>query len=777
MRNGMKSTATIPFTVAIAGNPNCGKTTLFNGLTGSNQRIGNWPGVTVEKKEGSYQYADRRVSVIDLPGIYSLSAYSEDERIARAYLLSGKADLVINIIDSTNLERNLYLTTQLIEMRVPMIVVLNMSDLAVRRGMEIDVKHFEMHIGCPVVAISAVKKADIERVKMVLRDHIECPSASDARIDYSNEVENAVEELSPHLEEVSKVLGANPRWTAMKIIEGDDWVIGKVIERTGLCRKDIDDAQMSLEKIFGDGPDILIADSRYGFSRGIAKDVMIKKREKKPLTEQIDRVVLSRVFGIPIFFIVMYAVFWVTINLGGAFIDFFDVLFGAVFVDGFGALLTRLGSPDWLTTFLAGGVGAGLQTVSTFIPIIFTMFFMLSLLEDSGYMARAAFVMDRFMRWIGLPGKAFVPLLVGFGCTVPAIMATRTLENKKDRVLTVLICPLMSCGARLPVYALFSAAFFPMVAQNIVFSLYIVGIVLAILSGLLLKNTLFRGEPAPFVMELPHYHSPRFRHIMLHTWNRLRIFMFRAGKVIVAVVIVLGFLGSLGMDGSFGNENSENSVLARIGKIITPVFNPIGIHRDNWPASVALFTGFFAKEAVVGTVNSLYSQIDMADEEKSEEDRFDFGMSIKEAVLSIPSNIAGIGKTFTRPFGARIEGDVLTDEAASEELEVDKGVFGSLRRRFDGGAGAYAYLLFVLIYVPCVAALGAAVREVGGVMALFDAVYLTLLGWCVATLFYQVTAGHQILFIFIPVLILALLTAGLAAAGKRLKIRSRAEQR
>lgn len=769
-----KNKATKTFTVAIAGNPNCGKTTLFNGLTGSTQRIGNWPGVTVEKKEGSYQYGDSKISVIDLPGIYSLSAYSEDEQIARGYLLSGKADLVINIIDSTNLERNLYLTVQLIEMAVPMIVVLNMSDIAEKRGVEIDVKHFEEHIGCPVVAISAVKKADIERVKMVLQAHIWCPSASDARVDYSNEIEKAVEELMPHLIEVSKVLGANPRWTAVKVIEGDEWIIDKVIDRTGLSRKNIDEVRMNLEKIFGEGPDVLVADYRYGFSHGITREVMKKKREKKPLTEQIDQVVLSRLFGIPIFFIAMYAVFWVTINLGGAFIDFFDILFGAVFVNGFSALLTFLGSPDWLTAFLAGGVGAGIQTVSTFVPIIFTMFFMLALLEDSGYMARAAFVMDRFMRWIGLPGKAFVPMLIGFGCTVPAIMATRTLENKKDRVLTVMICPLMSCGARLPVYALFAAAFFPMVAQNIVFSLYMVGIVLAVLSGLLLKNTLFRGEPAPFVMELPHYHSPRFRHIMLHTWNRLRLFLFRAGKVIVAVVIVLGFLGSLGVDGSFGNKDSENSVLSRIGKIITPVFNPIGIHKDNWPASVALFTGLFAKEAVVGTVNSLYSQIGMAGEGESEEDTFDFGMSVKAAVRSVSANIADIGNTFTSPFGARLGDKFITEKVVSEELEVDTGVFGSLRRNFDGGAGAYAYLLFVLIYVPCVAALGAAAREVGGVMALFNAVYLTLLGWCVATLFYQVTVGHQVLFIFIPVSILAILTAGLAAAGKRLRTRNNA---
>jgi ferrous iron transport protein B len=755
------------FKIAVAGNPNCGKTTLFNGLTGASQRIGNWPGVTVEKKTGEFRYGQNTYSVTDLPGIYALSAYSEDEQVARGYLLSGDADLVINIVDATNLERNLYLTSQLLEMRVPLIVVVNMTDLAEKRGIQVDARHLEKHLGCPVVAISAIRSSDIERVRQALAAKADSTDVPGARIEYPDEVEKAIEKLAPRLGHVSKILGANPRWTAVKLIEGDFWVTGKVLERSDLSENEITSFRDGIKKVLGESPDTLVADYRYGFAHGLVKDVVKRKVQRKAFTEQLDRVILSRVFGIPIFLAVMYAMFWVTINLGGAFIDFFDILFGTVFVDGFGTLLAGANAPEWLITFLADGVGAGIQTVSTFIPIIFTMFLMLSLLEDSGYMARAAFVMDRGMRWIGLPGKAFVPMLVGFGCTVPAIMATRTLENRKDRMLTALIAPFMSCGARLPVYALFAAAFFPLAAQNIVFSLYMVGITLAVLSGLLLKNTLFKGEPTPFIMELPPYHAPRLRHIMKHTWNRLRIFMFRAGKVIVAVVIVLGFLGSLGVDGTFGNEDSEDSVLARIGKVITPVFSPMGIEKDNWPASVALFTGLFAKEAVVGTVSALYSQIDGAAGESGEEEAgVDLLGGVGEAFASVPANLAGLGGTVSSPLGARVGEEIGDEQAAADELEVETGVFSALRSRFHSGAGAYAYLLFVLIYIPCVAVLGVAAREIGGGMTVFMTGYLTLLGWIVATLFFQLTVGGSLLWTAVPVALGALMVGGLVLAGK-----------
>jgi len=756
------------YNVAIAGNPNCGKTTLFNGLTGSNQKIGNWPGVTVEKKEGSFRHGGMAIHVVDLPGIYSLSAYSEDEQVARGYLLSGKVDMVINILDATNLERNLYLTTQLLEMKVPIIIVLNMMDLAQKRNLEIDVAHMEAHLGCPIIPISAVRREDIESVKDKVAKALSSPQVSKTRVSYSNEIEEAVVTLSPSLGEISQILGTDERWTAVKIIENDRWVIDKTVGRKALTTERIRSIQRDLEKLLGEPSDTLVADYRYGFTHGIVRDVVRRGRERRSLTERIDKVVLSRALGVPIFLGAMYIMFFITMNVGGAFIDFFDGFFSTIFVEGFGEVLTSINAPVWLITVIAGGVGGGIRTMGAFIPIIFTMFFMLSILEDSGYMARAAFVMDRFMRWIGLPGKAFVPLLIGFGCTVPAIMATRTLENRRDRILTVFITPFMSCGARFPVYALFAAAFFSSRANVVVFSLYVVGIVLAILTGLLLKGTLFRGEPTPFVMELPPYHSPRFRHIMYHSWTRLKLFMLRA-RVLIPMIMFLSLLNSAGLDGSFGNENSEKSILSKIGKTITPVFSPIGIEEENWPASVALFTGLFAKEAVVGTLNALYNQMDMANVETGENERdFDALRGIAISLRTIPKNLSTLGSALVDPLGIRAGSEMGDEYAAARTLEVEQGVFYSMRKRFTGGpAQAYAYMLFVLIYVPCIVAVAAMAREIGFVFTLFSVLYLTVLGWIVSTLFYQLTVGHQMLWIAIPLALVCVIYGFLYVLGTR----------
>jgi ferrous iron transport protein B len=762
-----KKTKSTVYNVAIAGNPNCGKSTLFNGLTGSTQHIGNWPGVTVEKKEGTCRSGDVSIHVVDLPGIYSLTAVNEDERIARGYLLSRKSDLIVNILDATNLERNLYLTTQLLEMKIPIIIVLNMMDLAERKRISIDVAHMEAHLGVPVIPVSAVRRDDVERVKNALVQALESKKISGTRVAYANEIEEVISAISPSLGQVSRKLGADARWTAVKVIENDEWVIDKVLQEGELTEERIRDFQKGLEKLLGEPSDTLVADYRYGFTHGIVRDVLKRKEERRSLTERIDKVVLSGALGVPIFLGVMYVMFFVTMNVGGAFIDFFDGFFGALFVDGFGAFLNRVNAPVWAATILAGGLGGGIRTMAAFVPIIFMMFFMLSVLEDSGYMARAAFVMDRFMRWIGLPGKAFVPLLVGFGCTVPAIMATRTLENRRDRILTVFITPFMSCGARFPVYALFAAAFFPRGANAVVFSLYLVGVVLAILTGLLLKSTLFKGEPTPFVMELPPYHSPRFRHIMYHSWNRLKLFMLRA-RVLVPMVIFLSFLNSFGIDGSFGNENTHKSLLTNVGKIITPVFTPIGITRDNWPASVALFSGIFSKEAVVGTLNALYSQMDMATErvvddgEGRENAAFRLGPRLLDALRTVPRNLAGLGEALANPLKASAG-----SPAGVQQPDESSGLFRALRSRFsEGPAQAYAYLLFVLIYVPCIVAVAAIGREIGPMLAVLSVFYLTLLGWIVSTLFYQVAVGRQFLWIAISLAMLGAIAGVLYLLGR-----------
>lgn len=768
--------------IAVIGNPNTGKTTLFNGITGGNQRIGNWPGVTVEKISGTVKTEGQEITVVDLPGIYSLSANSEDEIIARDYMLSGEPELVINIVDASNLERNLFLTTNLLEMNVPVLLVLNMMDVAKKNSISIDTKLLEEELRVPVVAISATEQEGINNVVQRIQKEVRKKSEYSAEISYPNEIETVITQWADRVEDIATQLGTTARWVCIKLLEGDTWITEKVVNLGAVTKEEIEQKAAWAESMLNDTPDVIIAEYKYGFIQGLAKSVVRKTDRRQSVSDKIDKLAMHKLLGIPIFLGVMYLLFWLTMNAGGAFIDFFDIFFGTIFVDGSAILLGALSAPAWLVSILANGIGAGIQTVATFIPIIFAMFLMISLLEDSGYMARAAFVMDRFMRWLGLPGKAFIPMLVGFGCTIPAVMATRTLENKKDRHLTIFMAPCMSCGARLPVYALFAAAFFPGRPGLVVFSIYMAGILVALITGLVLKNTLFKGEPSHFVMELPPYHAPRLRHIMFHTWNRLKIFMFRAGKVIIIVVAILSFFSSLGVDGSFGNEDSETSVLAKIGKTITPIFRPMGIEKDNWPATVSIFTGLFAKEAVVGTLNSLYSQIEASGAGESadrtteetetmpEAETFSFWGGIGEAFTTIPENLSGVFTGLSDPLGVgMIGGD---PETVAEEVEADTSIYASMRNYFNAGPlQAYAFLLFILIYFPCVAALGAIIREIGRGFGWLAVGYLTLMGWIVATLFYQLTVAHQAIWIIIPIMLLGAIYALFVVLGRRQQAR------
>lgn len=774
-------------TVAIAGNPNSGKTTLFNGLTGSSQRTGNWPGVTVEKKTGILYSSGRSVSVVDLPGIYSLSCHSEDERVARDFVLSGEADAVLDIVDASNLERNLFLTLNLIEMRIPVIVALNMTDLAAKKGITVDPAALSAALGVPVVALSATVKDDLARVKENLASLIDQACASSLRVDYPAEIETVLTAWEGRLGPLAKDLNADPRWFALKVLERDEFLSAKAFKTGAIDAATVEATVARIEKVQGDSPDALIASAKYERISEVAARACTgveKARITASLGEKIDGVVLNRALGIPVFLLVMYLMFWTVMNVGGAFIDFFDILFGAIFVDGSGALLGMLGSPEWLTAILAGGLGAGIQTVATFVPIVFFMFLILSLLEDSGYMARAAFVMDRALRAIGLPGKAFIPMIVGFGCTVPAVMATRTLENKRDRYITVFMVPFMSCGARLPVYALFGAAFFGANSGLMVLSLYLVGVALAVLTGFMLKNTLFKGEPAPFVMELPPWHLPRLGGVLRYTSLRLNSFVVRAGKVIVLVVAILGVLNSIGTDGSFGNEDSDSSVLTVLGKGVAPVFAPMGLREENWPAAVGMFTGLFAKEAVVGTLNGLYGQMGALEnqaeaatpgaeavtagadgsvmeatsavESAGDIDGWTFGDSVVEAFASIPAAFGDLAGSLVDPLGfSVISGD---EETVAEEVEADGGIFASMRGYFANDIHAvYAYLLFILIYFPCFAALGAIVRELGNLFGFIAVAYLTVLAWITSTLYYQIAAGHNPLWIAVALVLLALI--------------------
>jgi len=726
-------------TVAIVGNPNCGKTSLFNALTGARQKVGNWPGVTVDRKEGTFQYDGRQVRVIDLPGVYSLAvagASSIDERIARDYILSQAADVIVNILDASNLERNFYLTTQLLEMGLPMILALNMMDAARSKGLVIDTQSFQDRLGLPVRGVVAPTGEGLDLLKAAMAASAVRQYKPKLSVEFGTALEAEIVQLAALLPQKSNSNTAYARWTAIKLLEDDTSVAEKFDDS---IKQAVVAAQARISDATKEDTDILIADRRFSLAHDLVQSAVSRRGiASRSITDRIDSVVLNRVLGIPIFLAVMYLMFLFTIDVGSAFIDFFDILGGTLLVDGFGHVLKSVGSPDWLVTILAGGVGGGIQTVGTFIPIIGCLFLFLSVLEDSGYMARAAFVMDRFMRALGLPGKSFVPMMVGFGCTVPAVMSTRTLDNHRDRVLTAVMSHFMSCGARLPVYALFAAVFFPVGGQNIVFLLYLIGLFFAVATGLLLKNTILSGQSAPFLMELPLYHRPTLRGVLIRTWERLKSFVVKAGKFIVMVAVVLTFLNSWGRDGSFGNENTQNSVLAAVGESLIPVFKPMGIREDNWPAAVGLFTGLFAKEVVVGTLDALYSQMGAeADGAPAKEEAFDLVAGVSEAFATIPANLATLTDRLLDPLGFDVTTAENLDQAA-EKQDVERGTFDVIASKFDGGIGAFAYLIAILLYSPCMSALSAYYRELSAGWTAFVALYSTALGYGFAVLTYQI---------------------------------------
>lgn len=723
--------------IGVVGNPNCGKTTLFNLLTGGKQTVGNWPGVTVEKKVGHYHYKGQRITLVDLPGVYSLNPASEsaeDERVARDYILSGEAHLVLNILDAANLERNLYLTAQLLDMNVPMVVAVNMMDIANARKLEIDIAALQKRLGCPVIAITASQNRGIDALRQACLTALADIKSPNVEVPYEAPLKDAAVQMALRLSDVPDV--THPYWLALQLLEGDP----TVRSRLPAALLTVMDAQVAaLTAQYEDELDIFLADARYRFVSSIASEVVIRRNEvSATLTDKIDRIVLHRFLGIPIFLFVMYAMFIFTIKVGSAFIDFFDQFFGAVLVEGLGQLLRTWHTPEWLTTLLADGVGGGIQTVSTFIPVIGCLYLFLSYLEDSGYMARAAFVMDRFMRSIGLPGKAFVPLIVGFGCNVPAVMATRTMEKHSDRIVTVMMAPFMSCGARLPVYVLFATALFTSGGQNLVFGLYLVGIFAAIATGFMLKSTALQGDASAFVMEIPPYHLPGLRSVLIRTWDRLKGFILRAGKLIVVVVTILSFFNSMGTDGSFGNQDSDKSVLSAVGQKIVPVFAPLGIKAENWPAAVGVFTGIFAKEAVVGTLDALYGA--MAENQSGESETkaaLSLGDGVLGALATIPENLGKLGGELLDPLGIDV-GDLTDTATVAEKNEFSVSSLNVIAHLFDGRLGALSYLLMVLLYVPCVAAMSAIWREVGTGWALFCFAWTIELGYGAAVLVYQI---------------------------------------
>lgn len=721
--------------IALIGNPNCGKTTLFNLLTGAHQRVGNWPGVTVERKTGALTHNKKQYEIVDLPGTYAIesnsNSTSQDEMIARDYVLSETGNVIINIIDATNLQRSLYLTFQLIDLNLPVIVVLNMMDAVDDMGEHIDVDKLSTLLGCPVVGISSTKKkgldelyTQIERLSVSMA--VAKPTISTLALEQNQIIEKYLSS-SPEDSYIKKL----NRWQFIEALIDNSQFSFNSDELTILanCRQE-------LATWCDNEADIAIASSRYEAIDQICKDIIEKPREaSNSLSDKLDKITLGRISGIPFFLLAMYLMFIIAVKFGSVFIDFFDVLFATIFVDGLTYVLEAINSPDWLTVILADGIGTGIQTVATFIPVIAAMFFCLSFLEDSGYLARAAMVVDRAMRAIGLPGKAFVPMLVGFGCGVPAIMGTRTLDSTRDRIMSICMIPFMSCGARLPVYALLAVIFFPHSASTVVFILYILGILVAIITGFVLKFTLLKGELTPFIMEMPVYRIPTLRSMFSLTWQRLKSFIFRAGKAIVLMVTVLSVLNSVGTDGSFGHQDSDNSVLSVVSQKITPAFEPMGITEQNWPATVGIFTGIFAKEAVIATLNSLYSMSDDSEEDESSE--YSLLGGIKDAFATIPENLAGLADSFLDPLGlSTVDEDI---GSLQDDLEVDATAITKIESSFGTSAAAMAYLIFVLLYTPCAAALGAVYREAGAKWTMFVAIWTFVIGWICATAYYQTT--------------------------------------
>lgn len=712
-------------TIGLIGNPNSGKTTLFNQLTGARQRVGNWAGVTVERKEGSFTTTDHQVTLVDLPGTYSLTTISSqtslDEQIACHYILSGEADLLINVVDASNLERNLYLTLQLLELGMPCVVALNMLDIAEKQKIRIDIDALSARLGCPVIPLVSTRARGMEALKMTISRH-----KANQPLELVHYPQPLLREADNLAAEMSAELPKRQRqWLGMQMLEGD--IYSRAYAGHATDKLDIALANLSDEM---DDPALHIADARYQSIAAICDTVSnTLTAEPSHFTAALDKIVLNRILGLPIFLLVMYLMFLLAINIGGALQPFFDEGSVALFIHGIQWVGYTLHFPDWLTVFLAQGIGGGINTVLPLVPQIGMMYLFLSFLEDSGYMARAAFVMDRLMQALGLPGKSFVPLIVGFGCNVPAVMGTRTLDAPRERLMTIMMAPFMSCGARLAIFAVFAAAFFGQDGALVVFSLYVLGIAIAILTGLMLKYTIMRGEATPFVMELPVYHVPHVKSLILQTWQRLKGFVLRAGKVIVIVSIFLSALNSFSLNGKIV-DNINDSALASVSRVITPIFKPIGVHEDNWQATVGLFTGAMAKEVVVGTLNTLYTAEDIQNEAFNPQE-FHLG---DELLGAVGDTWQSLKDTFSL--------SVLMNpiEASKGDGEMGTGAMGVMSSKFGDAAAAYSYLIFVLLYIPCISVMGAIARESSRGWMTFSIAWGLDIAYSLATLYYQIVS-------------------------------------
>ena len=589
---------------ALAGNQNCGKTTLFNALTGSNQHVGNFPGVTVDQKMGDIK-GTKNCSVVDLPGIYSIRPYTHEEIVSRDFILDGKPDGIINIVDATNIERNLYLTLQLLELNLPMVVALNMMDEVRANGGTVDVKKLSESLGVPVIPISAAKNEGVSELsdKMV---YVAKNRILPKRIDFCSDgpVHRCIHAVAHVIEDHARNISVPPRFCATKLIEGDDEYFADRLELDKNERELIEHSIVEMEHDTGLDRNAALADMRYTFIEKSVTQSVVKCNESREHKRSVkmDEVLTGKYTALPVFFGVMFLVFWLTFNVIGSRLS--DLL--SLGIDALTNLcdkgLTAYGINPVVHSLIIDGIFAGVGSVLSFLPIIVTLFFFLSILEDTGYMARVAFVMDKLLRKIGLSGRSFVPMLIGFGCSVPAIMSTRTLSSDRDRKMTILLTPYMSCSAKIPIYAVFTAAFFAKYRALVMIGLYVTGIVLGIIVALILKKTAFKGEPVPFVMELPNYRMPSPKSVFLLLWEKARDFLQRAFTVIFLATIIIWFLQSFDTRLNVVDDSAD-SLLAMVGKFIAPIFTPLGF--GDWRAVTALISGFTAKEAVVSTLSVL----------------------------------------------------------------------------------------------------------------------------------------------------------------------------
>jgi len=702
--------------IALAGNPNSGKTTIFNNLTGLRQHVGNYPGVTVEKRSGEIHYKDYFIKIIDLPGIYSLTAFSEEEIVARNYILREKPDIVVNVIDSSNLERNLYLTVQLLEIGAPLVLDFNMADIAKKKGQEVNRKLLSVLLGAPIVETVGPKGIGTGEVLDAAIKVKEGKDIKKVEISYGEEIENELDRIRSSINNhAGTFLWSGDRWTAVKLLEQDQEIINKLKkadpDRYSEIEKVVSASIRHINNILRDPPEVVIADARYGFIKGALREAYKEADTGNiDVTEKIDSIITNRFFGLPIFGIIIWLMFQFVFTLGRYPMRWIEYGFEKLSVWFSGIIHAEL-----LRSLVVDGIIGGVGGVVVFTPNIALLFLAIALLEDSGYMARGAFVMDRIMHKIGLHGKSFIPLIIGFGCTVPAYMGSRILENKKDRLITMHINTFSSCGARLPVYILLAGAFFPAIAGNIIFSIYFIGILFAIIMAKVLRATRFKGEMEPFVMELPPYRMPTFKGVFIHTWERTWMYLKKAGTIILAISILMWFLFTFPMlgpddypedlesritlleesynsgsitgeayieavaeiDGEIAAEKLEFSAAGRTGKFLEPVFRPLGF---DWRMVVASISGIAAKEVIVSNFNTLFS----------------------------------------------LQG---ADEGSA-------GLQQKLKENYDPLKG-YTFMLFVLLYFPCMASMAVFRREAGTKEMFFQMGYTSVLAWVVAFVVYQ----------------------------------------